>query len=83
MNPKPVASIVVVLVLLKVVELGGRYAVGNNPVVLVPSRVKFETEYAVGNDLVVLPLWSVMGKTPYPDARALALVVKPLLRYGP
>lgn len=39
--------------------------------------------YAVVGDLVVLPVRSVMGKTSYPDPRAVALVAKPLLKYGP
>jgi hypothetical protein len=47
------------------------------------TRVEFERGYAVATGLVVLPSWPVMGKTPYPDPRAVALVVKPLLKYGP
>lgn len=53
-------------------------------VALVPlKRVEFERGYAAVDGLVVLPSRSVIGKTPYPDPRAVALVVKPLLKYGP
>jgi hypothetical protein len=51
--------------------------------VLVLLRVEFDTGYTAVDGLVVLPLRSVMGKISYPDPRAVALVAKPLLKYGP
>lgn len=45
--------------------------------------VVFDREYAAVDGMVVLPLRSVMGRTSYPDPRTVALVAKPLLKYGP
>lgn len=50
-------------------------------IALVLLRVEFDVIYAVVGDLVMLPSRSVKGKTSYPDPRAVALVVKPLLKY--
>ena len=57
--------------------------VAGRVVALVLLRVEFDVIYAVVGDLVMLPLRSVKGKTSYPDPRAVALVVKSLLKYGP
>lgn len=45
--------------------------------------VEFERGYAVVDGLVVLPSRSVMDNTPYSDPRAVAPVLRPLLKYGP
>lgn len=45
--------------------------------------VEFERGYAAVDGLVVLPSRPVMGRTSYSDPRAVALVAKPLLKYGP
>jgi hypothetical protein len=50
---------------------------------LVLLRVEFDVAYAVVGDLVVLPLRPVMGEASYPDPREVALLVKPVLKYGP
>lgn len=45
--------------------------------------VEFERRYAVVDGLVVLPSRSVMDRNPYSDPRAVAPVLRPLLKYGP
>lgn len=47
------------------------------------TAVVFDRRYAAVDGLVVLPSRSVMGRISYPDPRVVALVAKPLLKYGP